>query len=200
MIEKNKIPSYYWRRLCQLVCLALFFFLFIKTDYSGSDQLEYAANILFRLDPLLALCASVAGGVLISLMWPALITIVLTIVLGRFFCGWVCPMGTLIDGCHKLIRPKDDGRDRKCRSWKFYLLGFLIIGAWFGLPAAGYFDPFSILVRGLALAVDPALNALSTRFFTFTYQEAPGWVNAMTEPVYSFLKGTILPITRNITN
>ena len=202
MINKKMIPSYCWRRLSQLVCLALFFFLFINTDYSGSDELEYAVNILFRIDPLLALCASVAGGVLITLMWPALITIVLTIVLGRFFCGWVCPMGTLLDGCHKIIPPKgkvpmeQTQREGKYRPLKFYLLGFLLAGAWFGLPMAGYFDPFSILVRGLTLAVDPAINALATTFFTHTYQEAPGWVNSMTEPVYTFLKATILPFNQ----
>ncbi len=196
MIEKNNIPSYYWRRASQLACLGFFFFLFIKTDYSGRDEIEYAVNILFRLDPLLALCASVAGGALIALMWPALVTIALTLILGRFFCGWVCPMGTLIDSCHNMIRPKSEGGERKYRSWKFYLLGFLLIGAWLGLPAAGYFDPFSILVRSLALAVDPALNALSTTFFTLTYREAPGWVNVVTEPVYSFLKATILPFSQ----
>jgi polyferredoxin len=196
MIEKNKIQSYYWRRLSQLVCLGYFFFLFINTDYSGSDEIEYAVNVLFRLDPLLALCASVAAGTLIGLMWPAIITIVLTIILGRFFCGWVCPMGTLIDGCNKLISPQGNGTERKYRPLKFYLLGFLLFGAWFGLPAAGYFDPFSILVRALALAVDPALNALSTTFFTQTYQEAPGWINSITEPVYSLLKSTILPFSQ----
>jgi len=196
MIKKKKFPLYWWRRLSQLVCLLLFFFLFIKTDYSGRDEIEYAVNTLFRLDPLLALCASVASGVLIPLMWPALVTIGLTLLLGRFFCGWVCPMGTLIDGSHKLLRPRDEGMGGRFRSWKFYLLGFLLIGAWFGLPAAGYFDPFSILVRALALAVDPALNALSTTFFTLTYHEAPGWVNAVTEPVYAFLKATILPYSQ----
>ncbi|MDH4333607.1 MAG: 4Fe-4S binding protein [Desulfobulbaceae bacterium] len=196
MINKKKFPLYWWRRLCQLACLLLFFFLFIKTDYSGRDEIEYAVNILFRLDPLLALCASVAGGLLIPLMWPALVTIVLTLVLGRFFCGWVCPMGTLIDSCHKLLRPRDEGWGRRFRAWKFYLLGFLLAGAWFGLPAAGYFDPFSILVRGLALAVESAMNAMSTTFFTFTYREAPGWVNGLTEPAYSFLKVTILPFSQ----
>ena len=50
------IPLYFWRRLSQAVFLLLFFFLFIKTDYTGSDQLEYAVNILFRIDPFLATC------------------------------------------------------------------------------------------------------------------------------------------------
>ena len=65
------------------------------------------------------------------------------------------------------------------------------------MPAAGYFDPFSILVRGLALSVYPALNVLTTSFFTFTYQEMPAWVNMVTEPLYASLKETILPFQQN---
>lgn len=193
MQDKKGIPAYYWRRLSQLACLALFFFLFIKTDYSGSDEIAYAVNILFRIDPLLALCASVAAGVFIVLMLPALGTLLLTLIFGRFFCGWVCPMGTLLDGCHRIVPPNGKGRERRYRPVKFYILGFLLMGAWFGLPLAGIVDPFSILVRGLALAVDPAVNALATTFFTHTYREAPAWVNGLTEPLYAFLKATILP-------
>jgi len=194
MNKNNRIPLYWWRRFCQVVCFAVFIFLFIKTDYGGRDQIEYAVNILFRIDPLLALCASVAAGSFIVLMLPALATLFLTFLLGRFFCGWICPMGTLLDGCHKLIPPVSRQPGTYAyKSLKFYLLGFLLVGAWTGLPVAGYFDPFSILVRGLALAVEPALNSLSTTFFTYTYRQAPDWFNALSEPVYIFLKATVLP-------
>ncbi|MGV1098594.1 4Fe-4S binding protein [Thiovibrio sp. JS02] len=198
MAQKGKkgIPLYYWRRLSQLICLALFFFLFIKTDYSGSDTIAYAVNILFRLDPFLALAASVAAGFFIALMLPAAVTLLLTLIFGRFFCGWLCPMGTLLDGCHRLIQPQSEGREGRYRGLKFSLLGFLLMAAWFGLPMAGYLDPFSVLVRALALAVDPAANALATTFFTHTYQQAPAWLNNFTEPLYAFLKATILPFNQ----
>jgi len=194
---KKKSTLRHWRRFSQVSCLILFLFLFIKTDYSGANELAYAVNILFRIDPFLAASATLATKTLIALMWPSLIFIALTFVLGRFFCGWICPMGSLLDGVHGLIPQARPENANRLRSLKFYLLTFLLIGAFFGLPAAGYFDPFSILVRGLSLAVYPALNVLSTSVFTFTYQQMPGWINMFTEPVYGFLKATVLPFRQN---
>ena len=196
-MRKVNIPLFFWRRLCQAGCLVLFLFLFIKTDYDGRDELSLAVNILFRIDPLLATAASLAARTVITLMLPALITVALTLVLGRFFCGWICPLGTLIDMSHRLLRPRTRRTYQSLRPLKYYLLVFLLISAFFGLPAAGYFDPFSILVRGLALSVYPAINVLATTFFTFTYQQAPDWVNVVTEPVYAALRYTVLPFRQN---
>ncbi len=196
-MRTKTIKLRYWRRLSQILCFILFLFLFIKTDYTGSNDLSYAVNILFRIDPFLAASATLAARTLISLMWPSLIFIGLTFVFGRFFCGWICPMGSLLDAAHGFIPQARPGNENRFRSFKFYLLAFLLIAAFFGLPAAGYFDPFSILLRGLALAVYPALNVLATSFFTFTYLQMPAWVNMLTEPLYSFLKATILPFRQN---
>jgi len=196
-MKKKGMKLRRWRRSSQVLSFFLFLFLFIKTDYSGSNELSYAVNILFRIDPFLALSASLATKTLLALMWPSLIFIGLTFVFGRFFCGWICPLGMLLDGAHNFIPPADQVNLKRFRPLKFYLLGFLLIGAFFGLPAAGYFDPFSILVRSLALAVYPALNVLATSFFTFTYQRMPEWINMLTEPIYTFLKATILPFRQN---
>jgi polyferredoxin len=185
-----------WRRLSQGLALLLFFFLFIKTDYTGSDQLEYAVNILFRLDPLLAACVMLAAKVVVALMLPALALLVLTFLLGRFFCGWACPMGALLDLLRPLTGTRRGQADTRWPGLPYLLLAFVLAGALFGLPLAGYLDPFSILVRGLALAVYPAFNHATTVLFTWTYQEAPAWVNALSEPVYGALKATLLPLTQ----
>lgn len=133
-----------------------------------------------------------ATKTLIPLLFPALFTILFTFFWGRFFCGWVCPMGTIIDVGHKLARlaPKSIGWQRQ--NLRYYILIFILTGAFFGMPLVGYIDPFSILVRSLTLALYPAFNFSVEAFFTFTYLHAPSWVNAVTEPIYAFMKDYLL--------
>ena len=182
-----------WRRIGQSLFLLIFLVLFVKTDYAGQDELAWAVNLLFRIDPFLAAAAMLAGKTVIALMLPALVTVGLTLVFGRFFCGWICPMGTLIDISRRLLGPKGIVAEPGQRQWKYYLLFFLLTAACFGLPLAGYLDPFSLLVRGLTFAVHPALDHATTTLFTWTYQQAPAWVNTLTEPLYALLKKYLLP-------
>ncbi len=181
------------RIACQTACLGLFFFLFVKTDYSGSDTIEYAVNILFRIDPLLALCAMLGVRAVIALMLPALLTLVFTFLLGRAFCGWICPMGSLLDMLHPVLPPRRKDKSTLYPRLATFLLLFLLVTAALKLPLAGYFDPFSILVRAMVQAVYPAINIVTVSFFTFTYDQAPEAVNLVTEPVYSLLKSGFLP-------
>ena len=83
-----------------------------------------------------------AAKTVIALMLPALITLVLTLLFGRFFCGWICPMGTLIDVSRRLFgRTNASIPEPGQRQLKYYLLFFLLAAALFGLPLAGYLDP-----------------------------------------------------------
>ena len=184
------------RRFSQLLFLSAFIFLFLNTDYSGSDELQYVVNILFRLDPFLAAVTMLAGRTIIALMLPSLAVLVLTAVLGRSFCGWFCPLGTLLDGCrHTIPTDKKGIQTLYPRLGRLLFVGVLVL-AFFGFHVAGYIDPFSILVRGLAQTVYPAFHGLTQNFFSFTYDSAPDVMNAVTEPIYSWMKDYILPAER----
>lgn len=156
--------------------LALLLVLFRLTDYRGSDILAEPVNLFFRIDPLIAAAAMLAGKAIIWLFWPAAVVLVLTLIFGRFFCGWICPLGTLLDIFSRIIHPirrlcrvcfsgpvisalaerVTGPLKRTLRGFRYVLLIFVLATALLGLPLVGYLDPFSLLTRGLAFAVDPA--------------------------------------------
>ncbi|BHH82035.1 4Fe-4S binding protein [Desulforhopalus sp. 52FAK] len=197
---RRKSRYFLWqlaRRLTQFLSVCLFLFLFIKTDYTGSDTIEYGVNILFRIDPLLAVTTMVAAKTFIALLLPSLCIIGLSFIFGRSFCGWLCPLGGLLDSVRKVFRVPGGGlkggRQTYLPKLPVLLFLFILIAAVFGLPLVGFVDPFSILVRGLVQVVYPGLHLISDTFFTYTYHNLPTVVNSLTEPVYGFLQATILP-------
>lgn len=191
----SQIPLRFWRRAAQVACLLLFLWLFRKTEYTGLAQIPGAANILFRIDPLVAASVMAAAKQFIPMVLWSLLLVALTVVLGRFFCGWICPLGTLLDGAQRLlrIRPRTQTVAHRWQHAKYFLLGVVLISAVFGLQLVGYFDPFSILMRGLTCAVDPLWNRGVMAVFTWLYQHAPPVVTNVSEPIYTFLKKTVLP-------
>ncbi len=184
------------RRGSQLTFLAVFLILFRLTDYSGSDQIPNAVNLFFRWDPLVAASVTLATRTLIALLAPALLIVLLTVLFGRVFCGWICPMGTLIDASDKLLGAKKN-QYPKLRPFKYYLLAAILIMALFGVQLVGLFDPFSILVRGLTIVVDPVFNLVTRAGFDWIYLSAPEWVSKLSEPVYTVLKDSVLPFQQS---
>jgi polyferredoxin len=195
MAVTQRFPWKWLRRGAQIVFLLAFLWLFRKTDYTGGNELHAAVNWLFRLDPLVAAAAMLAARTVVSLLLLALIVVGLTLLLGRVFCGWVCPLGTLLDATHRIATPLPQFHAHRGRwRWvKYFLLGVTLIAACFSVPLVGYFDPFALLVRCLTFAVDPVLNMVVTAPFTWLYQHAPESVSNVSEPIYSFLKNTLLP-------
>ena len=183
------------RRLSQLICFVLFLFLFRLTDYTGSDTIPYAVNLLFRLDPLVLATITLAQKTFVTLLWPSFVIIGLTLLFGRCFCSWICPLGTLIDGSGYFIKP---GKTRVRMPYiKYVLLIVLLISSGFGVQFLGFVDPFSLLVRGMVFSVDPVLNYIVSLFFDSVYTLGPSTVSDYTEPVYEWLKAFFLPFKQS---
>ncbi len=181
------------RRFSQGTCFVLFLVLFVKTDYNGTDRLEAAVNLLFRLDPFLAAGVMLGVKAIVLLFLPSLAVLLLSLIFGRAFCGWFCPMGTLLDLSRKVVPTRDKTNRTAFPGLPLTLLVFTLFASAFGFAVVGYVDPFSLLVRGMAQALYPMLNHLTVGFFTFTYSQLPEIVNRFTEPVYGLLQTTVLP-------
>ncbi|NIQ88515.1 MAG: 4Fe-4S binding protein, partial [Deltaproteobacteria bacterium] len=96
----------------------------------------WPVNWLLQLDPLVAVATMLSTQSLYrGLLW-ALVTVVLTILLGRFFCSWVCPFGTLHHFVGYLSRRRKKVSEKIAlnqyhpgQSIKYYLLIFLLTAA-----------------------------------------------------------------------
>jgi len=110
----------------------------------------WPVNWIIELDPLIGLATLLSTRTLYAgLLW-GVATIVLTIILGRFFCGWVCPFGAIhqfvgfVANRKKSVAAKIKlNRYRSAQSVKYWILTFLLtISAlelavdFFRLPAA----------------------------------------------------------------
>jgi len=142
-------------RFCRVVSQILFLALFIILLVSAS-------RMFFYFDPLLGLLNFLATGEVMTLFLLSLIPLGLTLVFGRFFCGWVCPLGTLhqfftwlgIRGKKKKIEPVP----RKALRVKYVVLIVLVVMTLMGTHLGGWLDPLSLLTRSTAVSLAPAGN------------------------------------------
>lgn len=145
----------------QFVFLALFGFFFLSTRVGGPLAV---GDLFFRFDPLVLTVVSLAQRALVAGALLSLVVVAGTLVFGRFFCGYVCPAGTLMDLADALIRRRSSGASR-LRFVKYGLLLFLLVTAAFGVSLLGFFDPLVIAERSLALMVYPWAGALRGLIF-----------------------------------
>ncbi len=135
--------------------------LFRSSSQNGGDA--YAHNAFLAIDPLVALVHGLAVRSFRSgLLW-SLILLIPTALLGRFFCGWVCPFGSLQEGVATLRsnltarRTAQTNRYREWHSVKYFLLLAGIIAAFFGISLIGWLDPLVLLVRSAGVSILPAV-------------------------------------------
>jgi len=167
----NSVRWAKWRRRSQICFLLLFVALLVFTSLrpmpgTTSDiHLRAPVRLFFEWDPLVALGNVLASHALYrGLLW-SLIVLLPTLFLGRFFCGWICPMGTLQHFVGNMPSEAKRGKERiesnRYKRWQTVKYVVLIAGltaAAFGSMAIGWLDPFSLLVRSLGLSILPAFN------------------------------------------
>ncbi len=147
-----------FRRSIQIISLTAFLvLLFIAAASSSVDHLNL--NFFLRLDPALILITAISGRVVSLAFIPAIIVLALVPLMGRVFCGYICPMGTTIDGSDRLVgapakRPKVSYR---LSSIKYYFLSFLIGASILGVSLVFISAPISLITRFYGLLVHPVI-------------------------------------------
>lgn len=190
---KKRVEIRHLRMLVQWGCLLGFLWLFLQTEYRGADTLRYPVSLLFRIDPLAALADALApGGFSWALLWPALLLLALTALFGRFFCGWICPLGTTLDGVGKLAGRGKQTAKPGWRRFKYYLLLGLTAASLGGVQLLGLFDPLSIFLRSLTVALNPAFNLVANETFDFFYNHSVPLISPVVNGSYDFFRDHLL--------
>ncbi|MBI4318471.1 MAG: 4Fe-4S binding protein [Chloroflexi bacterium] len=148
------------RQTVQLLALSAYLFLVVATVRDAATWLPL--DLFLRLDPLAALVAWLSGRQLTWNFALAGLTLLATFGLGRVWCGWVCPLGTVLDTTSP--RPKERRRAPApaWRSAKYFALFAVFVAALLANATLMVLDPITILNRSLAVAILPGFSWLAT--------------------------------------
>jgi MauM/NapG family ferredoxin protein len=163
-------------RRIRIISQAVFFLLFaVIFFYMNAFPRAYTwpADLFLRLNPLVALLTSMASRTVVTaVFWTGLVMALLTIVFGRFFCGFVCPLGSAIDFSDRFLLNKIRSGFRRppryLQRLKYMLLFGLIILALYGALAPLFMDPISLFTRIFAIVINPLVKLTGLDLLTVT--------------------------------
>jgi len=152
MSKKSKFKKYKGKYIRHLV-QALFFIATVFVVIGGVSAFVFpiGGTELGIACPLGWLQITITSGLVWAITIPALILIVTALILGRYFCGWVCPLGSLIEFFDRVIgkiaSPRK-GKPKKDRYVKYGVFGGVLGGTLFaGFPAFCPTCPIGTLCR-----------------------------------------------------
>ncbi len=151
-----------WRRLrllYQIAFLALFLWLLERLGAGETRDLPFA--LFHHADLLTATGVLLAHHAVPLALGLSLVVVALTVLFGRVFCGWICPLGTVQELAGRWLATRRRREALERNRWRplyrtKYLILVLLAGlAVLGSLQGGLLDPLSLLARGLAAAVWP---------------------------------------------
>jgi polyferredoxin len=150
------------RRISQIFFLCFFVLLFIQARFPYGPYSD--SDLLLRFSPLLPVFALITELDLSLLYLPAVIIIIATIFFGRFFCGWICPLGTTIDLSGKILKSPANAKNNRYNNLKYLKYAILlsvILLATFSVNLWSYLDPLAIFYRVITATIYPVFTFFS---------------------------------------
>jgi ferredoxin len=153
-------------------------------------------ELFLWLDPLVGLSTAIAAR------WWSVALIGMALILGigvifpRAFCGYVCPLGTLIDGFDflvgKRIGPLAAVKTSVWSNLRFYLLAGVVAAALGGVLLSGFVAAIPVLTRGLLFSAGHVQLGLARNWGMVPPLNAAIWLS-LALFVAVFLLGLIGP-------
>ena len=150
------------RIVSQATFFGLFIFLLWVTWFSRLGG--YPVSLFLEVDPLVGFATALSTGTVYRWLWRGLFVLIPTLLLGRVFCNWMCPYGTLHQFFGWIFNTRankdniDRNRYRGAFQIKYVILTMMLVMAAFGVLQIGLLDPICLLVRTMTVAVAPAVD------------------------------------------
>jgi polyferredoxin len=167
----NRDGSPWWTRVfrittTRIIAQAFFFGLFVFFVWVTwfSRMGGYPVSLFLEVDPLVGFATALSTHTIYRWLWRGLFVLIPTLLLGRVFCNWMCPYGTLHQFVGWLFNIRgnknniDKNRYRSAYQLKYILLAILLVMALFGSLQIGLLDPICLLVRTFTTTVGPAAD------------------------------------------
>jgi len=173
-------------RITHIRVVAQTFFLLLFLFFAFVAQFGYLrgypVSLFLEADPLVAIATAITTHTLYrGLLW-SLVILVPTLLLGRFFCNWICPYGSLhqfigwLFGRRGAKERMESNRYRPLFALKYYILIGMLVAAACGSLQVGLLDPLSLLFRSVTLAVLPAVDLATGWIYLQPFVHQFAWV------------------------
>ncbi len=152
-----------WRVVSQAFFFSLFVFLLWTTWFSRLKG--YPVSLFLEVDPLVTFATALSTHTVYRWLWRAIWLLIPTLLLGRVFCGWICPYGTLHQFIGWVFNIKKNRQNIEVNAYrpvfqlKYFILTIFLVLALFGSLQIGLLDPICLLVRSFAVALKPGVDA-----------------------------------------
>ena len=171
-----------WRNI-RRIYQVFFFLLFLALLYSASygSVRTFPVSLFLEADPLLALTSTLASGVLFGSLILCLVVVVTTLIFGRVFCSWICPLGVLNHVMSALPSPLIKRMRVLSNEWrpmyqtKYYVLLAMLVLSAFGVLQVGLLDPIALTVRSFAITIFPGLQQAGAPIYATQPYYLGGW-------------------------
>jgi len=150
----------YWvlvRKITQYSFLAVFFIVLIATR--KGQGAPSPGGLMMAFDPFFTILHLLSSRTFLSISALSIITLFLTLLLGRIWCGWICPLGTILEIFSFRRRSKaPQNPPERLRTVKFVILGTALIAALFSNLSLLFLDPLTILLRSGTIIILPGID------------------------------------------
>ena len=182
------------RRISQIFFLCVFVYILWSTTYPLEGAIPPGS--IFKVDPNVMIFTSISERIMLPGIIPALLMLIITAILGRFFCGWVCPLGSVIDSSAALKKKKkrlSDDVNSRVKLPKFLILLVILFFSAFGIQIAWVLDPLVIAARFVSLNLIPTVTLSADKVFMLTIQKFDLYNGAVYD-FYRMLRSSVLGV------